>query len=310
MEVRKESFLGKCWNVFWPLVIYVIAQNAASLLGSMVLMIIACVSGADASGNVDLNHLIQSVETQFQQYAMIFLIAAALICIPVYYKIFKNDQIREARVKRNIPMGNKDYCAIILCGAALAVAMNNLIALTPLPYLFTKYEDTNEILFGGGLFLQILGGGIFVCAVEEVCHRGVVYGRMKHYWGKRRAMIFSSLVFGIYHFNVVQGVYAFVLGLFFVWVYERYDNLWAPIAAHMSANLCVILLGSSEVVNHVLNSLVGYCLITCICLLLFFYGWKWMKHTNPLVELEFVEKEPDTLKRLAQEYKERERKDE
>jgi hypothetical protein len=34
-----------------------------------------------------------------------------------------------------------------------------------------------------------------------------------------------------------------------------------------------------------------------------------MKETNPLKELEFVEKEPDTLKRLTEEYKEQERED-
>ena len=197
-----------------------------------------------------------------------------------FYRMYKKDGIREGRVKRNIPMGNKDYCAVILCGAALAVGMNNLISLTPLPYLFTGYEETNEVIFGGGLFLQILGGGIFACIVEELSHRGVTYLRMKHYWGKKNAMIFSALVFGIYHFNVVQGIYAFILGLFFVWLYERYDSLWAPIVAHMSANLCVILLGSSEVVTNALSNLVGYSLITCISFLVFFHGWKWMKQSG------------------------------
>lgn len=286
-----------------------VAQNVASILGTLVLMIVGSLSGADASGMVDVNVLSNSVMEQYYQYAMVFLILAALVCIPVYYRIYKKDCAREGRIKRNIPMGNKDYCAVILCGAALAVGMNNVISLTPLPYLFTGYEETNELIFGGGIFLQILGGGIFACIVEELSHRGVTYLRMKHYWGKRNAMICSALVFGIYHLNVVQGVYAFVLGLFFAWVYERYDSLWAPIAAHMSANLCVILLGSSEMVGRALSNLVGYCLITCISLLIFFNGWKWMKQTNPLVELEFVEKEPDTLKQLAKEYQEQERKD-
>lgn len=310
MKVKKESFLWKCWHVLWPLLIYFVAQNVVSILGTLVLMIICSLSGADASGMVDINVIVKSVMEQYYQYAMLFLILAALICIPIYYRINKKDGIREGKIKRNIPMGNKDYCAVILCGAALAVGMNNLISLTPLPYLFKGYESTNEVIFGGGLVLQILGAGMIACIVEELSHRGVTYLRMKHYWGKRKAMIFSALVFGIYHLNVVQGVYAFVLGLFFAWVYERYDGLWAPIVAHMSANLCVILLGSSEIVSHALSNLVGYCLITCISCLLFFYGFRWMKQTDPLVELEFVEKEPDTLKRLAQEYKEQKREDE
>ena len=122
-------------------------------------------------------------------------------------------------------------------------------------------------------------------------------------------MIFSAIVFGIYHLNVVQAVYAFFLGLFFAWVYDRYDSLWAPITAHMSANLFVILFGSSAIVNRLLSNLVGYCLITCIAILIFYYGIRYMKQTNPLVNLEFVEKEPDTLEGLTEEYKEQEREE-
>ena len=77
----------------------------------------------------------------------------------------------------------------------------------------------------------------------------------------------------------------------------------------MSANLFVILFGSSAIVNRLLSNLVGYCLITCIAILIFFYGVRFMKQTNPLVDLEFVEKEPDTLEGLTEEYKEQERED-
>lgn len=55
--------------------------------------------------------------------------------------------------------------------------------------------------------------------------------------------------------------------------------------------------------------MVGYCLITCISILVFYHGWRWMKQTNPLIELEFIPKEPDTLQKLTEEYKEQERED-
>lgn len=294
MDLRKESLLVKIWNVLWPLFIYVIAQNLFSVLG---LVGVSLVSGMM---NMDI----------YYEYAVVFLLVSAIVCIPIYYRMYKKDCSQAGEVKRNIPMGNKDYLAIILSGAALAVALNNIISITPLPYVFTGYEETNDVLFGGGMILQVLSAGIFACIVEELSMRGVTYLRMKRYWGKRRAIILSAAVFGIYHLNVVQGVYAFFLGLFFAWVYERYDSLWAPIIAHMSANLFVILLGSTAFINHALETMVGYCLITCVSLLVFYYGYRFMKQTNPLVELEFVEKEPDTLKGLTEEYKEQEREEE
>lgn len=282
--MKKESVFVKIWNVLWPLFIYFAAQNVVAILGILVVRDV--------------------------RYGVVWLLIAALICIPIYYRMYKRDREIAGETKKNIPMENKDYVAIIISGAALALAMNNVLSLTPLPILFPGYEETNEILYQGGMLLQILSAGIFGCIVEEISMRGVTYLRMKRYWGKRKAMIFSALVFGLYHLNVVQAVYAFALGLFFVWVYERYDSLWAPCIAHMSANLFIILLAESTVFNHILTTMAGFCLVTCISVMVFYYGWRWLKQTNPVKELKFVDKEPDTLEKLTAEYKEQEREGE
>ena len=284
MDLRKESLLVKIWNILWPLFIYLVAQNAVSFLGGRVI--------------------------ENDDFAIVFIIVAAVICIPIYFQMHRKDQELAGEERKNIPMGNKDFVAIILCGAALALAANNLIALTPLPLIFHGYEETNEVLAGGGILLQIIGAGIIGCVVEEFSMRGVSYLRAKRYWGAKRALVLNALIFGMYHFNVVQAVYAFILGLFFAWVYERYQTLWAPVIAHMSANLFVILLSECQFFNHMLTTMVGFCLVTCISVMVFYNAFRFMKMTNPVVELEFVEKEPDTLKKLTAEYKEQEREEE
>lgn len=296
MIVKKESFIVKLWNVLWPLLIYQIAQSVFAICGSALL-----ISNAIAKGITEEQALIDL----YNQYALLFLIAAALLCIPIYYKMYRKDAKRSGREQRNVPLKGRDYLAIIVCGAALALSTNNLISLTPLPYLFQGYEEVNDALYGGGILLQILGAGILGCIVEELSLRAITYNRMKHYWGRKNAVIFSAAVFGIYHMNVVQGVYAFILGLFFAWVYERYDTIWAPIIAHMSANLFVLLLSGSDLVMNAMSTLIGYCLFTCISLLLFTYGWRFMKQTTPVTKLQFEEKEPDDLSALAREYQEK-----
>ena len=143
--MRKESFLVKLWNVLWPLGIYVVAQIAASIVGGIFVS---------------------------YDYALYFLLAAALVCIPIYYTMYKKDCALAGEVKRNIPMENKDVAAIIVSGAALAVAMNNIITITPLPYIFTGYEETNEVLFGGPVILQVLTAGVFACVLSLCCLLG------------------------------------------------------------------------------------------------------------------------------------------
>lgn len=272
----------KIWNVLWPLIIYLAAQNVIAALSVVF----------------------------FQKiYAVWSLLLAALLCIPIYYQMYQKDLKEAGEEKKNIPFTTKDMVAVICAGAALALFMNDLLMLTPLPQWFSGYEETNDILASEGMLLQILSAGIFACIVEEVSMRGIVYLRMKRYWGKQRAMVFSAMVFGLYHMNVVQAVYAFVLGLFFVWVYERYDHLWASCIAHMSANLLVLLLSESHIFQEIMGTMVGFCLVTCISLMVFWYAWRWLKQTDPHVELKFVEKEPDTLEKLIKEYKEHEKKE-
>ena len=289
--MKKESFLLKIWNILWPLFVYLIAQNLVTVIGIFILSFFG--------GGEEL----------YYRYGVLFVLAAALICIPIYWKIYRKDEETAGNQRKDIPVNNRDYLLVIFSGAALALAMNNVIALTPLPVWFTGFEDTNQVIYGGGLLLQILSAGMFACIVEEVSMRGVVYGRMKRYFGKTAAMLLSALVFGIYHLNVVQGVYAFVLGLYFVWLYERYQSLWASCIAHMSANLFILFMAASPVCQHVLQTMVGFCLTTCISLLIFYYSWRVIKESDPKLDLEFVEKEPDTLEKLTEEYKAQERED-
>lgn len=301
MIVKKETLVVKLWNCLWPLFIYQIVQYAITICGSTVLTM-----NAVRKGILDEQELLKL----YNQYAMIFLIAAALICIPIYYKMYQKDEKKTERMYQRLPLKGTDYLLIILCGASLALASNNLISITPLPYLFSGYEEVNDAIYGGSIVLQILGAGILGCIVEELSLRAITYNRMKHYWGRKTAIVFSAAVFGIYHLNVVQAVYAFILGLFFAWVYDRYETIWAPVTAHMSANLFVLLLSGSEVIMNAMSTLIGYCLFTCGSLLIFFYGWRFMKQTKPVIKLQFEEKAPDELSALAKEYQEKQSEEE
>lgn len=55
-------------------------------------------------------------------------------------------------------------------------------------------------------------------------------------------MVFSGVVFGIYHGNLVQGIYASLLGIMLAWVTERSGTLLAPVIFHGIGNLAVFFL--------------------------------------------------------------------
>ena len=50
------------------------------------------------------------------------------------------------------------------------------------------------------------------------------------------------MVFGVIHGNLLQGIYAFLLGVLFCFLYDMSGrDLKVPILAHMSANLASVL---------------------------------------------------------------------
>ena len=47
----------------------------------------------------------------------------------------------------------------------------------------------------------------------------------------------ALLIFAAVHGNLLQALYAFILGALLVWAYERFAKLTTPIILHVSANL-------------------------------------------------------------------------
>ena len=76
--------------------------------------------------------------------------------------------------------------------------------------------------------MQIVAAGVVMPIVEEYIFRGLMYNRMKDYMSANMAMIISSVIFGLYHGNLIQGVYGFVMGLLMIFVYEKYQTMLAP----------------------------------------------------------------------------------
>lgn len=81
--------------------------------------------------------------------------------------------------------------------------------------------------------------GLLVPVAEEVVFRGGVLGKLLDIFGHQRhwiAIVISALVFGVAHFNLAQGVHAFVIGLLLGWMYYRTGSILPGIVFHWVNN--------------------------------------------------------------------------
>ena len=103
--------------------------------------------------------------------------------------------------------------------------------------------DSLSMLMTPGSPMKVLGEGLIIAVVapivEEVFFRGVLLHRWATRWDLRTAIVLSSLLFAVVHFDPIG---KFVFGLAMCALYLRTGSLWAPIAAHLVNNGIVFVM--------------------------------------------------------------------
>lgn len=161
---------------------------------------------------------------------------------PVLYACYRKDQ-KKRGVHHEISLKlKKDILWILLLSFSSAVAFNNLLSFPVLHRLFPAYESTvSKELYLPPLYQQLLCTVILIPCAEELCFRAHIFAPLREYYPFWSAALFSALAFGAYHGNVLQAIYAFLLGLLIAWIYEQYNTFWAAFLFHAGANLLAVL---------------------------------------------------------------------
>lgn len=84
-------------------------------------------------------------------------------------------------------------------------------------------------------------GGIFVVAIagpllEELLFRGAITQALLRRYSPDKAIMFSALLFGVFHINPAQIFPAFLLGLLLAWTYYKSGSLTPCIFMHILYN--------------------------------------------------------------------------
>ena len=122
------------------------------------------------------------------------------------------------------------------------VAMNDIVMVMNMQRISQVYQSTEQIIYSAPRWLQLAGAGILAPVAEELVYRGMIYRRMRESLTAVQAGVFVSILFGVGHGNLPQGLYAMVLGLLLACIYEKFRNIAAPILFHIVVNITSLLL--------------------------------------------------------------------
>lgn len=162
---------------------------------------------------------------------------------------------------------------IVLISISVAIGLNNILFLTNLVAYSPRYQEAAETLYAPSFGMQVLYTVLLAPIVEELIFRGLVFKVVRKWLPFWVATSVSALLFGLYHGNLVQFVYASVCGVLFAYLCETCKTLFAPVLSHMVMNLVSVTMtqwkGFQWIFTHPLKVVVS----TLLCVVVFWVGF-------------------------------------
>jgi membrane protease YdiL (CAAX protease family) len=94
-------------------------------------------------------------------------------------------------------------------------------------------RQTNDVTRRVGIAVMAI---VLAPLFEETLFRGILYPALKQAGYPRLALWGTAVLFGLSHMNALTFLSLTFIGLLLALLYERTDNLLAPIFAHMAFN--------------------------------------------------------------------------
>lgn len=132
------------------------------------------------------------------------------------------------------------YFLLLIYAVSVSVFMNMAVGFLGLAEKSDSFQEIAERQYAVSLGMGFILYAVISAIVEEVLFRFLLYNRLRRSCGKViYGMVVSAFLFGAYHGNIVQGCYAFVLGILITLSYLYFDSFLAPVLFHGAANAVI-----------------------------------------------------------------------
>lgn len=266
-----KQILKEGWRLIYPVLIYFAAAFVVE--AAFLAVYAAGTGGMDGNGiRMDSEELVRAVN----ENSLYITLLLNVVLIPVFFLCVRGDERKRLQGggKRYACPGIKEYFLTAVLGMASAVVVNVAVSLSGIMNLSPKYQQVSEIIYTGNLGLELVSAVIAAPLLEELLFRGLIFKRLRGYLSPVPAIVISAAVFGLFHGNLVQFVYAFIIGVLLGFVYEKYKTVWAPVAFHVGANFLSVLI--TELLPQRYMTVVNVVLAMAVSLVIMVYLIKYM----------------------------------
>lgn len=239
---ENDSLELKIIRVALPLLIYFGVQLCVQVAFGIYAMWYKFVSieGSGSAHYILAYNFLDNTEEYLNSHSLAALFISAVITLVILFFIRKKER-KDIRSEWAVIDG-REFLLLIFLGVFAAGGLGKLVTIIPFEQLGGDYVQVAKGFKENPMLFQILTLCIAAPLVEEVVFRGMMYGRLKEYMEEIAAAIVSAVIFGIYHGNLTQGVYALLLGVLLCLVKEKCGSMAAPVLLHMSCNTAALVM--------------------------------------------------------------------
>lgn len=162
----------------------------------------------------------------------------SIVSIILYSIWYKKRYVKGKKVNLKEIFTVKQVSLIILLAVSVQVFLITFVGIIQAikPDWFTNYNEIMKQFDIGNSWQSLIYVAILGPIVEELLMRGLVLNQMKKAMPFVAANIVQAFLFALLHGNLVQGSYAFVLGIIFGYIYRKYNTILSTILFHIVFN--------------------------------------------------------------------------
>lgn len=221
--------------VGWTLVIYYVLMNTAVAMVMMVDVVRKMLPMIVENPNyeLDTNALVEMATQNGWGYIMAVVIGLFVLLVWKGKDYWRNEIFAKGK-----PMTVGTFFAVmsITLGVQLVASLLSSVLELLLNQFGLSMMSVLESTSGqSNSFSMFIYASICAPVTEEILFRGFVQRTLQPY-GKKFAVFGSAVLFGLFHGNLIQTPYAFMVGLVLGYVAAEYNVIWAMVL-HMVNNM-------------------------------------------------------------------------
>lgn len=210
---------------------------------------------------------------------------SAVLCLVWCGILYRQSDWRQEDFSYRQAFAGKRLPGIVALGFGSCVVLSMMLTLLALlfPKAFVSYQELMTHLDFKNDWLTVVYVLFIGPASEELIFRGAIMDRLKIAFPFWLANILQAALFGLYHMNIVQGVYAFLLGMLLGLVGSVTGTIFATILTHIIFNgtsdllgICFDGTGKYETAGSVLVLVLA---VICLKIGLEYYLSEWRKES-------------------------------